>query len=331
MDAIQFPWELARNMRLVAVVLDRRAQIEYCNQYFLDLVGWRSDEVLHRDWFDLFIQHDVQEIRELFNDILEEKDAALHHENDIRTKSGQLRCVRWNNTVVRAPDNSITGVASIGEDITTNRSLEREVLEAGSRERHKLAVELHDGLGQELFGLALLAESMAATAKKKGLSTAADLSRLNTIARDATEDCRRMAHGLSPLGRVQGGLVEAFRQMTTMPSNWQGPTIQYDAISTSPLRLPLEAVEHIYRIGQEVFGNAIKHSSAKSITVRIEIHPSSIRLEVEDNGIGPKKMNEQNGGLGLELMRYRSNLIRAKFRVLATRPHGTRVVCETRQ
>jgi PAS domain S-box-containing protein len=331
MDAIQFPWELVRNMHLAAIMLDRNARVEYCNQYFLDLVGWNYEEVFHRDWFDMFIQRSDRGIRELFQDLLQDKRSAWHHENDIVTKSGALRCIQWNNTVVRDAHGFVTGVASIGEDISAHRALEREVLDAGARERNKLAVELHDGLGQELFGVALLSSSMAATARKAGLSIAEDLSRMHVIARNAVEVCGRMAHGLAPLSRVQGGLIEAFQQMVTMPKDWQGPELRYDAVTTSQIHLPSESVEHLYRIGQEAFRNAIRHSQAMTITIRLEIHRTSIKVEVEDDGVGAKNLDEATEGLGLKLMRYRSRLINAEFRVIGLRPHGTRVVCEAPQ
>jgi len=328
---IQFPWELVRNMHLVAVVLDRNARVEYCNQYFLDIVGWNYEEVLHRDWFDMFIQRGDRGIGDLFDDILQDKQSAWHHENVIVTKAGALRCIQWNNTVVRDADGRVTGVASIGEDISAHRALEREVLDAGARERHKLAIELHDGLGQELFGVALLSGSMAATARKAGLGIAEDLARMDVIARSAVDVCGRMAHGLAPLSRVQGGLVEAFRQMVMIPCEWQGPKLSFDAVTMSQIHLPLESMEHLYRIGQEAFRNAIRHSQAKTIKVRLEIHRASIKVAVEDDGIGAKHFDDETGGLGLNLMRYRSRLINAKFRVIGVNPHGTRVVCEAPQ
>jgi PAS domain S-box-containing protein len=291
MGAIQFPWDLVRNMHLVAVMLDRNARVEYCNQYFLDIVGWNYEEVLHRNWFDMFIQSSDRGVWDLFDDILLDKQSAWHHENDIVTKSGALRCIQWNNTVVRDGHGFITGVASIGEDISAHRALEREVLDAGARERNKLAVELHDGLGQELFGVALLSSSMAATARKTGLGIAADLARMDVIARNAVDVCGRMAHGLAPLSRVQGGLIEAFQQMVTMPQDWQGPVLRYEAVTPSEIHLPIESVEHLYRIGQEAFRNAIRHSQAKTITIRLEIHPASIKVEVEDDGVGAKNFD----------------------------------------
>src|SRR5208283_5795650 len=111
MVASQFPWELVRNMHLVAVMLDRNARVQYCNQYFLDIVGWNYEEVLHRNWFDMFIQRSDRGVRDLFDDLLQDKQSAWHHENVIVTKSGALRSIQWNNTVVRDVDRLVTGVA----------------------------------------------------------------------------------------------------------------------------------------------------------------------------------------------------------------------------
>lgn len=116
-----------------------------------------------------------------------------------------------------------------------------------------------------------------------------------------------------------------------MPKGWQGPELRYDEVTASEILLPIESVEHLYRIGQEAFRNAIRHSQAKTITIRLEIHRKTIKVEVEDDGVGAMNFDEASEGLGLKLMRYRSRLINGKFRVLGVRPHGTRVVCEAPQ
>jgi PAS domain S-box-containing protein len=146
---LSFP-RLVSNMRVIALTLDSRARVTYCNRFFLEITGWTHREVLGCDWFDRFIPPDADELAGVFADLLRDSPEAWHHENEILRKSGERLLVRWNNAVLRGPKDEIVGVATIGEDITERRYLERELLDSAAEERLHLAAELHDGLGQSL-------------------------------------------------------------------------------------------------------------------------------------------------------------------------------------
>ena len=46
---------MLRHLELVAMMLDRDARVTYCNDFLLRLTGWRIEEVMGRDWFNLFL------------------------------------------------------------------------------------------------------------------------------------------------------------------------------------------------------------------------------------------------------------------------------------
>src|ERR1700735_5827340 len=115
--------------------------------------------------------------------------------------------IRWHNSVVRDSAGHIVGIASIGEDVTEHRLLERELLESSARERRHLAAELHDGLGQNLYAASLLTRSLAITARKAMLPITADLAHLASVIGSSLETCRPIAHGLSPLAEIWGGFI----------------------------------------------------------------------------------------------------------------------------
>jgi len=111
--------DLLSNVDLVAVMLDRAATIDYCNDYFLKLTGWRREEVLGKSFFDLFVPPDLyQELRDVYAATLGNIPGSQHHENAILTRSGEHRLIRWNNSVLRSVRGEVIGIASIGEDVT---------------------------------------------------------------------------------------------------------------------------------------------------------------------------------------------------------------------
>jgi len=189
---------------------------------------------------------------------------------------------------------------------------------------------MHDGLGQDLFGIALLATSLATETERESLSVARELRHLAIIVSDAIETCRTIAHGLSPLSGASGGLVDALREITKMPRTWQGPVVKFELVATAALNLPLDNQDHIYRIAQEALANALKHSQARSIALRLMIDDSKIRVQVVDDGIGILPASESTG-MGMRTMQYRANLIHANLSRFPNEPSGTTIALECAQ
>lgn len=214
------------------------------------------------------------------------------------------------------------------EDITERRHLERALLEVSVREQRHLGQELHDGLGQELTGLALLARGLAGEARKRDLPNAADLESLSRIASRAIETCRGMARGLSPAGEQQGGLLRALKELTGRIAGAHGIDVRFHHVDDAPLRLSPEASDHVYRIAQEALNNAVKHSGATHVEVELVVDDSRARLQIRDDGIGLSRDAEGSTGLGLRTMRYRATLIGARFAIGCAEPSGTVMQCE---
>jgi len=111
--------EMLSNVELAAVMLDRDARIDYCNDYFLNLTGWRREEVLGKSFFELFVPADLHvESRAAYSAMLANRPLARHHESPLLTRSGEHRFIRWNNSVLRSSEGEVIGVATIGEDVT---------------------------------------------------------------------------------------------------------------------------------------------------------------------------------------------------------------------
>src|SRR5258706_1510502 len=110
------------NIKFISIMLDRHANLTYCNDYFLALTGWRREEVLGRNWFDLFVPSGLVDLKGTFTALLVDLPRAWHHENEILTRSGEFRLVRWNNSVLRSTTGEVVGTASIGDEITEHES-----------------------------------------------------------------------------------------------------------------------------------------------------------------------------------------------------------------
>jgi diguanylate cyclase (GGDEF)-like protein/PAS domain S-box-containing protein len=116
--------DLLQNVKLISLMLDHNACITYCNDYLLGLTGWAREELIGRDWYELFIPPGHGDLKDSFAALLANLPHAWHHENEILTRSGERRLIRWNNSVLRSAAGDVIGSASIGEDITEQKRAE---------------------------------------------------------------------------------------------------------------------------------------------------------------------------------------------------------------
>lgn len=322
--------DLVSKMNLIALILNTSAKLTFCNDYFLTLTGWTRPEVLGCDWFQHFVPTGIDDLRDVFSALLKNLPNGWHHENAILCKSKEKVRIRWHNSVIRDSSGHIVGIASIGEDVTEHRLLERELLESSARERRHLAAELHDGLGQNLYAASLLARSLETTAHKAMLPIREDLAQLASVIGSSMETCHQIAHGLSPLAEIRGGFIGALQYLTSMPTK-DGTEVALSIVGGAPLQIDTVNLDHLFRLAQEAVTNALKHAEATLIQVKLDIQAALVTLTVVDDGIGLPFQPIISNRLGLRLMRYRADMIHAKLTITRVEPYGTRITCECPQ
>jgi diguanylate cyclase (GGDEF)-like protein/PAS domain S-box-containing protein len=116
---------LVHHVHLVAIVLDGRGRVTYCNPYLFEVTGWKEEEVLGRNWFECFLPEDERErVRGAFRAKLADGSISPVSTNHLLTRHGEARLMRWNNRVLRSAAGEILGVASLGEDVTERQRTE---------------------------------------------------------------------------------------------------------------------------------------------------------------------------------------------------------------
>jgi len=132
--------EMLENVELIAMTLDTKGAVTFCNDYLLKLTGWSREEVIGADYCSKFIPGNT-EVKQLFFDTVAAGNVPSHHENSILTRAGRPRDIVWNNTMLRDAAGNIVGTASIGEDVT-----ERKCAEIRVREQAAMLDQAHDAI-----------------------------------------------------------------------------------------------------------------------------------------------------------------------------------------
>jgi len=208
------------------------------------------------------------------------------------------------------------------EDITESHLVEQLAV---SRERARLARELHDSVVQSLYSVTLLSEGARRLAAAGHLERIADyLVQISEGGHHALREMRLLVHQLRPVALEKTGLVGALRHRLEAVEKRSGVQVTLEA--PEGLRLPGRLEEELYRIASEALNNSLKHAAASAVKVVITSDSRCIALTVSDNGRGCNPVTAgTNGGLGLVTMQQRAEVLGGQMTMCSTPGGGTTV------
>jgi signal transduction histidine kinase len=224
------------------------------------------------------------------------------------------------------------GATFLGRDLTERRCLEHQLLTVTDAEQQRIGADLHDGLGQELTGLACLAAAMRDRLRVTQPNESAQADLIARLANEATVKSRALAHGLSPVQLEEQGLPYALEDLVYQCQRLHSIDCTFVLRGEAPEIDHLAAI-HLYRIAQEAIHNAVRHGGAQRVRVALLSRPSRHRLVVLDDGQGFDQRasvsgNGNGNGRGLRLMNYRANMLGGSMTVWSGPGQGTRVYCD---
>jgi PAS domain S-box-containing protein len=214
--------------------------------------------------------------------------------------------------------------AFLEREVAERARLEREVIESCAREQRRIAYDLHDGVGQQLVGIALSAKLLEEQLRAERPAEAEKASAIVRLANEAARQARLTARSLEGADGV-GDLKLALESLAmNISENCRvRSTVNYDGASL-PVSAPVGA--QLYRIAQEAVRNAVEHGAAREVLIQLTFGQRDMLLTVQDNGEGFN--TKTNGhGMGLRIMRYRAQCIGGSCEVHTGPRKGTTVYC----
>jgi PAS domain S-box-containing protein len=217
-------------------------------------------------------------------------------------------------------------VSSAIRDISERKRLEKAILLTSERERHRIAQDLHDGLGQHLTGIAFMSKVLEQKLSESSLSESMDAEKIVLLVNDAIRKTKELARGLLPVVSESQGLMSALKQYAEEMQDLFRISCRFEC-EVPVLIDDVNVSTHLYHIAREAFNNALKHGKAKELVMALSVSGDEGCLSIRDNGAGFQDVSPNGHGMGLNIMNYRARTIGGSLEIRPNPTGGTVVSC----
>ena len=225
------------------------------------------------------------------------------------------------------------------QEIAERQRAEREVVEISLDQQRRIGQELHDHAGQRLTGLAYIAKGLELKLVDRGLPEAELARELAAELAEVVRHVQALARGLIPWEVTADELVASLAGLAELTVERSGVEVELWA---SPGFKPAsdDMAVQLYRIATEALNNAVKHASARRISVTLSaVADGGFAMRIEDDGVGIGdestdggnddggivRAELMNSGAGLRIMQYRARALGGDLKI-ARRPEGGTVI-----
>lgn len=182
--------------------------------------------------------------------------------------------------------------------IQFNEKLVESNLKAEVQERHRIARELHDGLGQKITAIKLQLEN-GKDDEKFELHEA--IKQVN----DLSMNVREISHQMVPISLQRFGFIQAVEGLAMKRS----PEVKVEFFNLFDNKFKQDVALQLYRCIQELLNNALKHSDASLINIQGYLQKDNLFIHIEDNGKGMPKEENFSRGIGMQSIKKRLDSI----------------------
>jgi len=307
-----------------SIIIGEDAIIKKVNKEFEKLLGYTKEEIEGKmTGADFVVERDIPKIVDYHKlRRMDPEKAPRNYEYSLQYKNGPIKNIYVTTAVIPGTKESIASFM----DITEIKKLQREVLDVCDNERRTLVQQLHDGVVPKLTDISFIAEEL-----KSGNSSLADseknkLLKITELVDESINRSECISCGISMLNFKTDNFFKAIEKLVASLKQI------YDVSCTLKYERDLTVdndiiANNLYFIVQESTVNAIKHASAKNISISISSEKDWISLTVSDDGIGIPERGDRKKGLGLQIMNYRASIIGAFIEIKAVETGGTEVTC----
>lgn len=340
--------EPVENPKLYAKA-DRGGNVTFIAENFSEMSGIRSIESdmrlcdlfpgsgLGDDWMD----HAVEQVSD---------GRTIQTEVTFNGAENRETAVAITIVPIYGDSNEVEELFVLGSDITRQKHAERTmrqknraevekkinqqkfrsvlILEGQEEERKRIAMDIHDGIGQMLTSLKFQIESMDSA---PGETHARKLAEIKQGIKDVIKEVRKVTFNLKPTVLGDYGLQAALNVFVQEIGKLSDTVLEFRTEGSMTYRLPQKVENNIFRIVQEAINNAIKYSGASKIDVLLKQDENDLVITVSDKGRGfDEKIVEArdvniDSGRGFFNMYERTEYINGNLEIKSAPGEGTTV------
>jgi two-component system, NarL family, sensor histidine kinase DegS len=325
---------------------DKGGNVIFISPLFQELAVINPKETVSRIC-DLFANSGLAD--DWMDDVVDVVSEGKAWQGEIRYQS-RKGDERWANVIINPVyrENEIEELVVLGSDITRRKHAEKNmslktraqiekkinqqkfrsvlILEGQEEERKRLAMDIHDGIGQMLTSLKYQIESVNLANAQDARNKLADVQQLIN---QVIKEVRRVTFNLKPTVLGDYGIQAALNVFIQEIGKLTETELVYKVSGEMSSRLPQQVENNMFRIVQEAINNSLKYSGAKKIEIFFEQFENEITVTVKDGGKGfdeklveARSMNIESGR-GFFNMYERSEYINAKLDIKSSPGMGT--------
>jgi PAS domain S-box-containing protein len=299
--------------------LNAQGNITSWNQGAERMLGYQPSAIVGQPLSQLLPGADALAAR------LHKQGEVIDFEATAIANDGRKLTVELTQTRLTETDEGATASLIIMRDVTVRR--EREAIR--EEERARIARDLHDGVAQTLYFMALKADMTRQQVTQKPEWVADELKEIGKTARQVIREVRRTIFALRPLNWSNNDFTHALVRFVEEFAEQTGWRVNVNVDDSEPI-MPSRLEPTVFRIVQESLNNAAKHAEAKRVWVTLERVESdrALRLLVRDDGCGFDTSEVKSSGLGLNQMRERVSAVGGTLQLNSKPGIGTTVIAQ---
>jgi NarL family two-component system sensor histidine kinase LiaS len=215
-------------------------------------------------------------------------------------------------------------VGSLQRLSTDNAELaEKARFSAVVEERQRLARELHDAVSQQLFAISMTATAVGRTLDKDFEKAQRQVTLIEEMSSVAQSEMRALLLHLRPVHLEGKGLSQGLNELIQELQAKVPIHILFEM--DEGIRLSRGIEDHLFRIVQEALSNALRHSRAEKMEIKLQQRSDMVRLSIRDNGVGFDLDIKKHASYGIVSMKERVNEIGGSIHIITAPDKGTRI------
>jgi|GEM_PF-3303122 len=342
---------ISENMQDIVTLHSLDSKLIYASPSLSRLIGHQLQRAIGNTPFPYIHEDDLNHTNAALETLQSGRASSIKIEYRIRGQGGHYRWLETNFVAVKHDDGSLRHFQATSRDVTSRKTaeqtlarrteqlsianlklmreverrqaLERRVMLDIEMELAQVGLELHDELGQDLTGIALLTKTLERKLSDSQQSTTEDAARISALVNRAISHTRMISHGLSPYILGESGLVLALAQLASDVDSL-GVVSCIAKLDDTVVIEDEVVIRCLYRIAQEATNNALKHSEAKHIRICLKRLRSHVQLVIANDGqtrtISANSTRKTNR---LHSIRHRAQTIDAQVSVRKSSQQGT--------